>query len=126
MTGSQQPRIRVEPKRSTTYGPAAAALMEAYANELGVPRRGDDILSLFKSLFSLNTFVICLFRHLALCSFIHQHSGRNGNKKEPDKARTCKKVDYSVIEFSKIRFDICRSHSDNIHESHYKESEHYR
>ena len=33
MTGSQEPRIRVEPERSDTYGTAAAALMEAY----GVP-----------------------------------------------------------------------------------------
>ena len=33
MTGSQIPRIRIEPKRALTDGAAAAALMEAY----GVP-----------------------------------------------------------------------------------------
>ena len=34
MIGSQEPRIRVEPGRATSDGPAAAALMEAYSCEL--------------------------------------------------------------------------------------------
>ena len=34
MTGSQLPRIRIEPQRVTSDGPAAAALMEAYSCEL--------------------------------------------------------------------------------------------
>ena len=42
MTGSQIPRIRVEPKRVTTDGGAAAALMEAYSCELDPWQR--DIL----------------------------------------------------------------------------------
>ena len=40
MTGSQTPRIRVEPKRALTDGPAAAALMEAYSCELDPWQRG--------------------------------------------------------------------------------------
>ena len=56
MTGSQQPRIRVEPKRSTTYGPAAAALMEAYANELDPWQR--DILDCWLGLDVNGSFTV--------------------------------------------------------------------
>lgn len=39
MTGSQIPRLRVEPERVTSYGGAAAALMEAYGIPLAVWQR---------------------------------------------------------------------------------------